>query len=198
MSRSAAGPGPPASCTAARAIAARLPTSRTAAANPRLAAPCMRRRREIAPAAATALERSFFVMAGPPAARPRRRGLTLWNLVRSRHGSCAADGGIIPDLLELARDRIEPELGKEGGGPHVTRLVVGGHVARAFSGDRHVDIGLKLAFFIGAQVCDGDPTDVDGDLGVRLEAEALDRHVAPSVSTGWVEKERRGGDGALA
>src|SRR5215218_1379571 len=188
MSRSAAGPGPPASCVAARARAARLPTSRTAAANPRVAAPCMRRRREIPPAAASTYERSFFVMAGPPAARPRGRGLTSRKLVR-RYWSCRADASVATDLLELPRDRIEPELGKEGGGPHVTRLVVGGHVARAFPGDRHVDIGLKLALFIRAQIGDGDSTDVDGDLGVGLEAEALDRHVSPSIAAGRVQKE---------
>src|SRR5688572_21616480 len=45
---------------------------------------------------------------------------------------------ILPQVFELARDRVEAELGKEGCGRHVPRLVEGGHVARALPGDRHV------------------------------------------------------------
>src|SRR5215211_4372597 len=129
---------------------------------------------------------------GGAAAAPR---LISRDLVRPCHGSCPCNGGchadasVVTDVLELPSDRIEPELGIEGGGSHVPRLVVGGYVARAFTSNRHIDIGLKLAPFIGAKIGDGNPPDVDGDLGVRLKAEALDRYVASSVATGWVEKE---------
>ena len=170
-------------------------TAGTAAANPRPAAPCTRRRREILARRDIGMRDMFLRhgwtsggaasaplvhLTGPRSSPPR--GLPPPRELPRRHQRRT-------DVLELPRDRIEPELGKKRSGRHVARLVVGAHVARTFAGDRHVDIGLKLASFIGAEIRDGDPADVDGDLGVGLKAEALDRHVAPSVATGRVEKE---------
>src|SRR5262249_36929274 len=93
-----------------------------------------------------------------------RRELALCGWRRSgavRHGT--------PEIVELPRDRIEPKLGEEGRRGYVPSFVVCGDVACAFAGYWHVDVGLEFALFIGAQIRDCDPANVDRDIGLRLE-----------------------------
>ena len=91
-----------------------------------------------------------------------------------------------------------PNSVKYEGRRHVARLIGGGQRLGPLARDRHVDVGLKLPSWSVVHDGDGAVAQLDEDVQIGLEAEALEGHLLPARAGRWRDEDRRRLDGLCA